>query len=107
MYTKNLGEISLTVHYSFSLFVIPFTGSWYRDGHPRGQAVTTACCHEGGSYARDLPRPDRGIRCIGQVTEPGDPERLRSGRTVMEATDSILGTDDDGGKGGELLREGV
>ena len=30
-------------------------GSRYRDGHPRGQAATTACSHEGGSPVCDLP----------------------------------------------------
>ena len=39
--------------------------------------------------------------------EPGDLERLRCGGTGREATDSILVTDDDGGKGGDLLQEGV
>ena len=38
---------------------------------------------------------------------PGNTKRLRGGRAGPEATESVLGTDDDGGKGGELLREGV
>ena len=32
--------------------------SRHRDRHPRGQAGSTACSHEGGGPLRDLPGPD-------------------------------------------------
>ena len=32
--------------------------SRHGDRHPRGQAASTACSHEGGGPLRDLPGPD-------------------------------------------------
>ena len=56
-------------------------GSRHRYCHPRGQAATTACDHEGGGPVRDLPGPTQGVRRLGKVQVPIDIGRVWGGTT--------------------------
>ena len=75
-------------------------GSRYWDSHPRGQAATEDCSHEGGSPVRDLPGPGQGVRRLGQVQEPGDLGRVHDGTTSKTDAAGILGKVHVGGTGG-------
>ena len=81
--------------------------SWNGDRHPRGQAVITACGHEGGGTLHDLPGPDQSVRRLGQVQVPGDPRGLRRRPKRQEASDDLLAPPDSGSQSGRLLRNGV
>ena len=66
-------------------------GSRHMYRHPRVQAVTTACGHEGGGPVRDLPGPAQGVWRLGQVQVPIDIGRLQDWTQSYTTPEDVMG----------------